>query len=42
MVQVHIARSGSHIGKYPEADLPVLIGAGTVRRTDHYWKKGMA
>ena len=42
MVQVHIARSGTLIGKYPEADLPVLIGAGTVRRTDHYWKKGMA
>ncbi len=42
MVQVHIARSGVQLGKYPEADLPVLIGAGTVRRTDHYWKKGMA
>ena len=42
MVQVHIARAGTLVGKYPEADLPVLIGAGTVRRTDHYWKKGMA
>ena len=42
MVQVHIARSGVQLGKYPEADIPVLIGAGTVRRTDHYWKKGMA
>jgi DNA-directed RNA polymerase subunit RPC12/RpoP len=42
MVLVHIARAGQVLGRYPEADLPVLIGAGTVRRTDHYWKKGMA
>jgi hypothetical protein len=42
MVLVHIARAGQLIGRYPEADLAVLIGAGTVKRTDHYWKKGMA
>ncbi len=38
---IHIAREGVVLGRYPEADLPVLLGAGTVRRTDHYWKHGM-
>ena len=41
MVQVHIARRGVTLGVYPEVDLPVLVAAGTVQRTDHYWKKGM-
>lgn len=38
---VHIARKGKVIGKYPEADMHVLVAAGTVLRTDHYWKVGM-
>ncbi len=42
MVLVHIARAGRVLGRYPEADLPVLVGAGTVKASDHYWKKGMA
>jgi hypothetical protein len=42
MVSVHIARAGRILGRYPEADLPVLVGAGTVKATDHYWKKGMS
>ena len=42
MVLIHIARAGQILGRYPEADLPVLVGAGTVKASDHYWKKGMA
>ena len=41
MAQVHIARRGVNVGCYPEADLSVLVGVGTILRTDHYWKKGM-
>jgi DNA-directed RNA polymerase subunit RPC12/RpoP len=41
LVLIHIARAGVVLGRYPEADLPVLLGAGTVRRTDHFWKAGM-
>ena len=41
MAQVHIARRGITVGRYPEADLAFLVGAGTILRTDYYWKEGM-
>jgi hypothetical protein len=39
---IKVARAGTVIGEYPEADMPALIRAKTILPTDDYWAPGMS
>jgi hypothetical protein len=41
MAKVHIARDGKIIGSHDEHAVPALVALGEVRRTDHFWRRGM-
>jgi len=41
MAKVHIARDGKIIGSHDEHAVPALIALGEIRRTDHWWRRGM-
>lgn len=41
MAKVHIARDGKIIGSHDEHAVPALVALGEVRRTDHWWRRGM-
>lgn len=41
MAKVHIARDGKIIGSHDAHAVPALVALGEVRRTDHFWLRGM-
>lgn len=41
MAKVHIARDGKILGSHDEHAVPALIALGEIRRTDHWWRRGM-
>lgn len=41
MAKVHIAREGKILGSHDEHAIPALIALGEIRRTDHWWRRGM-
>ena len=40
-LQVRVARAGKEVGSYDSAEVLRLLGAGTLKPTDHYWHSGM-
>ena len=40
-VTIKIARGGAEIGEYDLEQVPDMLKAGVLRKTDHYWMKGM-
>lgn len=41
MAKVFIAREGKILGSHDEHAIPALIALGEIRRTDHWWRRGM-
>jgi hypothetical protein len=41
MSKLHIARDGKILGAHDEHALAALIALGEIRRTDHWWRRGM-